>query len=65
MEVSLPEYVTRDYLEKLLRESGVALNINNGRCLIIEDALCHLATLCLSLMEEMDKKVAVVTGKAT
>jgi hypothetical protein len=46
--------LTREYVEGLLRKAGGAINANNGRCALIEEALCGTTSLCCYFLDLFD-----------
>lgn len=56
--------LTKESVDKLLRETGHAINANNGRCSMIEDVLCKVTTLCVELLNDFDERehAAVTNG---
>lgn len=46
--------MTKDEIENLLTMCGVAINSNNGRCPVVEDALIKATTLCVEVLDDME-----------
>lgn len=43
----------RAEIEKLLIDCGHAINVNNGKCELIEDVLCRTTTLCCEILDQL------------
>lgn len=48
--------MNKEAIEKLCRDAGHVINANNGRCVLIEDVLCKVMTLCIELLNDFDEK---------
>lgn len=44
----------KQYAERLTVLAGHAINANNGRCALIEDALCKTTTLCCAVLDHLE-----------
>jgi hypothetical protein len=44
----------RGKMEALLRDTGRAINANNGRCQLIEDVLCRMTSVLVARINELD-----------
>lgn len=47
-------FKNKEWLEALCVKAGHAINANNGKCFVIEDALCQTTTLCIELLKKIE-----------
>ncbi len=46
----------RAAVEELLKDLGIAINVNNGRDEALEHTLCRVTTLCVELLAHFDEE---------
>ena len=58
--------MTKESVEKLLVETGHAINANavHGLCPVVEDCLCKVTTLCVELLNYFDEEEYKAAAKA-
>jgi len=54
--------ITRERVEKLMRDAGHAINANDGRCPLVEKVLCDVTGLCCDLLKREDSHAALVAA---
>lgn len=50
--------LTREWVVQAITRQGHAINANNGRCAVIEDALVQAGVIALELLDRMDAETA-------